>query len=36
MLGLQLTQAQVKPCIGHFENKTEKFSLKIDKTAING
>ena len=33
--GLQLMQAQDDPFIGHFENKTEEFSLKIDKTANN-
>jgi hypothetical protein len=27
--------AQDDPFIGHFENKTEEFSLKIDKTANN-
>jgi len=33
--GLQLMQAQDDPFIGHFENKTEEFSLKIGKTANN-
>jgi hypothetical protein len=33
--GLQLVQAQDDPFIGYFENKTEEFSLKIDKAANN-
>lgn len=30
--GLQIVQAQDDPFIGHFENKSEEFSLKINKT----
>ena len=33
--GLQLMQAQDDPFTGYFENKTEEFALKIDKTANN-
>jgi hypothetical protein len=33
--GLQLMQAQDDPFIGHFENKPEELSLKIDKAANN-
>lgn len=33
IVGLQLMQAQDDPFTGHFQNKSEEFSLKIDKTA---
>jgi hypothetical protein len=35
IVGLQLMQAQDDPFTGHFENKSEEFSLKIDKTPNN-
>ena len=35
IVGLQLMQAQDDPFTGHFENKSEEFSLKIDKTPKN-
>jgi len=35
IVGLQLMHAQDDPFIGHFENKSEEFSLKINKTPNN-
>ena len=35
IVGLQLMQAQDDPFVGHFENKSEEFSLKIDKMPKN-